>query len=121
MSFDYNEIVAEVESVLAEFGGTAILRRAGVDAYSTVTGEAINSDAPSDESVKVVFMDYDERAMEGSVIQRGDQRVFMSALGVEIPRVSDLIVWVDGTYTVVNPKNISPAGVNVAYELQVRR
>lgn len=116
----YSDIAVDADTVLKEFGAPAILRRVGLGSYEPFDAVAA-SGSPGDEPVTAVVLDYDESDMTGSLIQRSDKRVFMSAVGVDAPRVTDLLVWVDGTYTIQDAKVLAPSGVNVIYELRVRK
>lgn len=119
MSF-YTDIAVDADKVLKEFGASAILRRIGLGSYEPFDAVAA-SGSPGDEPVTAVVLDYDESDMSGSLIQRSDKRVFMSAVGVEPPRVTDIFVWVDGTYAIQDAKVLAPSGENVIYELRVRK
>lgn len=76
----------------------------------------------ADQIIEAVFLDYEQRYIDGQTIRTGDQRVFMPAEGLTAPPevegllLRDLEVW-----KVIAVKPLNPNGQAIMYELQVRQ
>lgn len=121
MSFDYASVRdGDVAEVLAEFGVAADLIQWTKGAYDPAarshgTGSTVN------ESVTVVVVSYNEREIDGALIQRRDKRIIMG--GAEVaPRMNDKITVGGTTYEIIDVDPISPDDtVVLAYFIQARK
>lgn len=134
MSFDYAETAQQALESLVEFGGAApgvTLTRTTAGAYNPLTSHTAAPTTLTTHGVALAF-DYDLQgsgagAYEDTQIRAGDKRLYLATLdssGVAIaePRKDDKCLAPDGlTYNVERVKSISPAGVAVLYDLQLRR
>jgi hypothetical protein len=69
-----------------------------------------------------VVIEYTDRDLDGTQIKIGDKQVILEALsGMTEPQTKDALIIGGIEHAIVNVKPISPAGVVVIYELQVRR
>ena len=129
MSF-YSELAETATELLAEFGAPGTLARsltAGPTTYDPETGTTTTPTSLPEPLVAAVF-EYDERLIDGSLIQQGDREAYVSVAGLEEPKNTDILVWPVGvtgvtpeTFTIIKNKKIAPAGLNVLYILQVRK
>lgn len=125
MSF-YGDMAQTATDLLKEFGASALLRRnaaaGATPVYDPTTGATTPGAAPVNEKITACVFDINEKLIDGSLIQRGDKTAYVSvanALGA--PRDTDVFVWLGDVYTIINHKELAPAGVNVLFEWQVRK
>lgn len=117
---NYADLQLTVERLITKFGASAFIRRASTASYDPTTGLVATSVA-SDEGCIAAVIDYEEKAIDGTLIQRGDQRALISCVGLNPPRIGDKLMWSDKLLSVVNPVAIAPGGINVLYDVQVRQ
>ena len=71
------------------------------------------------ELVDAVFQSYDQKSIDGTVIQAGDRRIVCNG---DVPLAyGDIIKENNVRYMVQNVDNITPAGIPLAYKAQVRK
>lgn len=116
MSFDYAKTAATAHRLLLNFGSTAKLRRQTAGAYNPSTGTAAITTTEFD-TVAVVF-DYDQKYIDGTLVKQGDKQAYLDPSYA--PAQGDEFTWQGTKYQVVSYKAISPAGVPVLYEAQLR-
>jgi hypothetical protein len=114
----YSSLASRAEKLIAKYGQTVTLTRANAGAVDPVTGAA-SSAASTVLTTKGVIIDYSEGIANGVNILMGDNRVLLSSK-VE-PKNDDVVTVSNGSYKVISVKILSPAGIVVMYELQVRR
>lgn len=116
MSFDYAKTASTATRLLLRFGAAATLKREVAGAYNPVTGEA-SVTITSLVTTAAVFA-YPASYIDGTLILQGDQRAYC-APGV-LPKQGDKLTWQSVDYTVIAVKPVSPAGVPVLHEAQLR-
>ncbi len=116
---NYNNLKNTARSLLAKFGQSMTLTKYLVGTYDATTGE--NSSTTSETTDIGVIMPYGDglKASENSLIKADDQQIFIQM--ATVPSVADKISVAGVVYDVVSVKAIEPAGINVLYELQVRK
>ncbi len=78
--------------------------------------------AAQDQTIEAVFLDYEQRYIDGQTIRTGDQRVFMPAEGLTAPpEVEGLVLRGTEVWKVIAVKPLNPNGQAIMYELQVRQ
>ena len=117
-AFDSSIIVAK--SLITRFGQTVTLQT-----FASVAG-ANPWDAPNitktEQSIEAVFLDYEQKYIDGTLIQAGDQRVIMPASGLSTyPQRESIISRCGDLWKVVNVSPLNPNGQNIMFELQVRK
>lgn len=76
----------------------------------------------ADQTIEAVFLDYEQRYIDGQTIRMGDQRVFMPAEGLTAPpEVEGLVLRGSEVWKVIAVKPLNPNGQAIMYELQVRQ
>jgi len=120
MSFDYADIAATADEILREFGAAGLVTRKvpGGD-YDPDTGTT--PDAEVSQNVTAVVFAYPQHLVNGTTVLQGDEQAYLSAVGLVMPKATDVFLWQGISYTVISAKPLAPAGVNVLAELQVRR
>jgi hypothetical protein len=121
MSFDYDEIAADADELLAEFGQSCVLTSITDGAYNPETGEAGTSMTP--HPVTAAIFAYPQRYIDGSLIRTGDKRALVSAVGLTVnPKPGDTLTDAAGAvFQLIDAKAAAPAGVAVLWILQVRK
>jgi hypothetical protein len=119
MSFDYSEMAAVADELLTEFGATATMTRNTAGTYDTSDGTTA---APTTtvQTVTAAVFDYEQKYLDGTLILAGDKQAFLSPAGITAPLQGDVLTWQGTDYTVIAVKPLSPAGVPLLFELQVR-
>lgn len=118
-TFDYSRSAASAKRLLDRFGQPIVLLRQGAGAYDADTGTVTRS-GQSHTGVGVL-LNYEQRDIDGSVIQEGDQHVLLSAVGMPTPQSGDTLTLDDGrTFFVMASRPLAPAGVVVLHELHAR-
>lgn len=119
MAFDYSSLASTARGLLAEFGQDVTFTRKTEATYNNQTGAV--------ESVSVTFADRGVifpfakgvTSVNGSLVQAGDQEIYWQGSTAPQPGDNVLVAGVD--YKVVAVQAIEPGGVNVLYQIQVRR
>lgn len=131
--FDYLATAQDALEALTEFGGAdpgVTLTRTPPGAYKPGQGTGTPGEPTTWAGVGLVF-DYDFKDSGASVagaslIQAGDRRLYLAALGADgvaivAPKHGDKCQAPDGAYKVENVKTLAPAGLAVLYDVQLRR
>lgn len=119
MSFDYTEIAADADELLAEFGAPATLKRVTAGGYDPATGDTTS--ASSAEWISVgVKLDYEQKQVDGTLIRRGDQRILLSVVGMVNPQTGDTLTIGIDVFNVIESRPLQPALVPVLFDVQVR-
>lgn len=77
----------------------------------------------SSETVDVygVFLDYDERNIDGTLIRQGDKKMLLAAKNIQRPIINDIINDGEIEYSIVNIKELAPGDETIIYQLQLRK
>lgn len=117
MAFDYSEVRAVAEELIAEFGAAGVIRR------STTSGpdyDPVITDA--DYGCQLVTLEYSDKDVDGTLIRNTDKLIYVSTAGLTITlEKSDKIIAAGEEYAIENLKPLSPAGIVVFWEVQGRR
>lgn len=116
MTFPYAATAQTATRLLERFGAAATLKRQTTGAYDPVLGYAPVT-TTSHATTAAVFA-YPQGFIDGTNILQGDRRAYC-APGAE-PKQGDVLTWQGTDLAVVSVKPVSPAGLAVIYEVQVR-
>lgn len=114
--FNYPATAAAATRLLTKFGAAATLKRQSGTTYDPGTGTTVPTYA--DLATTAAVFAYKQGYIDGTLIRQGDQQAFC-APAVE-PVQGDRFAWHGKTFEVVSVKPVSPAGVAVLYECQIR-
>ena len=115
-AFDYTSTAATSQRLLTRFGADCTVNHPSGTAYNPATG-TMTPTVTSTPSVAAVFA-FPQKYIDGTLILQGDQKA-LCAPSVAVTQ-GDTLTWQGRDYTVVNVKPVSPAGVVVLYEAQIR-
>jgi hypothetical protein len=116
----YDEMAALALELIAEFGQPVILREITTPEYDP--DNPGSGDVIIEQSAQGILLDFTGLEFQSdTLIVRGDKKLKVAALGMAWKPKPLVQVDVQGkTWTVINFKEISPAGTPILYELQVR-
>jgi len=73
------------------------------------------------QTAVAVEQSYSLREVDGTMVQRGDKKLLLTATNLVAPVVDDTCTVQEVVYTIKNVNPLSPDGSAIIYELQVRR
>lgn len=120
MSDFYNGLQATASRLLAQFGKPMTLRVQTGSAYDdeTQTNEPVYADYP----VNGLVLNYNGRMNEsGTYVQTDDKKLLVSVSNAPEPTTGAQVINGADVYTVQAVKALSPAGINLLFELQGRK
>ncbi|QLQ28519.1 MAG: hypothetical protein HZT39_09840 [Pseudoxanthomonas sp.] len=115
-SFQYAAIAATATRLLQRFGASATLKRQTAGTYDPSTGTTPVT--VTELATTAAVFAYDQKYIDGTLILQGDQEAYLTAANA--PKQGDLLAWQGRDWSIVAVKPISPAGVPVVYEAQLR-
>jgi hypothetical protein len=120
MGFNYDRIAKLAQKQIERFGQTVTIARRVQGSYNTVTSAATVTETT--QTAKGVTDVYNLKEVDGNLVQTGDIKVILSALGITAPTVNDKVTLLDGTIWVVKGVDpVSPGGVPIIYTCQLRK
>lgn len=117
MSF-YADMAMVANDSLSEYGQTVTISAKSIGAYNPATGNAAVT--VSTQQVKGVVFPIEDNTIDGTLIQQGDQKLLLSMVGVTPPHVGDTVTIGATSYTITFIKLLTPSGVNVLCECNIR-
>ena len=115
MTFYTNAAITSA-SMITRYGAAITVTHYGAATYDPTTGGATSTPSYAD-GVGVVF-EYDQSAIDGTIVRSGDRRMFASLDAA--PTTGDTLTFASGNYQIVSVKPLAPAGELVMVEMQLR-
>lgn len=116
---NYSNLKVTARVLLKKFGQSMTLTRQVAGSYDPTTGSiALTTQTFVDFGVVLPYSN-GVSSIDDSLIQTGDRQVFIQ-MSTE-PKPTDKITIAGAVHNIVNVKPLEPAGVNVLYELQIRK
>ena len=117
----YDEMAVMALEMITEFGQPVIIRAITVGEYDPDAGSA-PPDTIIEQTAQGILLDFTGLEFQNdTLIVRGDKKLKVAALGMAWKPKPLVQVDVQGrTWTVINFKEVNPAGTPLLYELQVR-
>ncbi|MCJ8053859.1 hypothetical protein GB928_018545 [Shinella curvata] len=112
----YARLQATADRLIKKFGQQGTVTRVAQSgpAYDPVL-------TPTDYPCQLVVMEYEDRAVDGTLILRTDKLIYIATHGLSITLDrADTINAGGQTFAIENVKQINPAGLVVYYEVQGR-
>jgi hypothetical protein len=107
------------DRLLTDKGASLTLKKRTGGTYDPATATATVSE--TSYTVTGAVFDYPARAIDGTLIQQGDKKVLASAVDLTVdPDIDDYLNFDSMDHRIVRVRKISPAGLDVVWELQVR-
>lgn len=106
-----------IVDLMQENGSDLTLARQVGGSYNSQTG-IVAGGTTATFTFRGVFINYDDKHIDGTLVERGDRRLLMQARGMTTaPLLGDVV---DG-HRIIDVRPIAPKGVAIAYACQVRR
>lgn len=120
---DYAKKARETDAKLRKKGGTVTLRRIVLGEDDTDTGKPVKT--VTDFTAAGVKLNYSADRIDGTLIQSGDQELYLSPLQLSsqplpAPTVGDLVLIAGVSYAIKSVGKLEPVDVPVLYTLQLR-
>lgn len=119
MSF-YDDMKVTANDLLAEFGQTIVITTQTAGTYSPTTGTSTVTTATQTGRGAIFEYTNGSRDIDGTLIQQGDKKLLLSAVGITAPQMNDTLVANGKTWTIKGIKETNPAGSIVMYECNLR-
>lgn len=118
MSF-YGDLANTADELLKEFGQPVTIRTQTPGEYDPATGTSAITTV--DTVGNGCVFDYGANAIDGTMIVAGDKQLLLSPVGMSEPGIDDLAIIGGIQWRIVSVKALSPAGVAVLFECQLRK
>lgn len=112
---DYAKLQKTTASVIASVGAPIVIASASASDYNASTGEAETNTKKLTGSA--VRFDYDLSQVDGELIRGTDARLVSTVQA----KPGDVVVFAGERLRAIDCKPLSPAGVSLYFEIQVRR
>jgi hypothetical protein len=119
-AFDYAKTAATAVRLLQRFGRSAMLNRTTLGAYNPATG-APAAGTMTPHACTAALFEYAQRDIDGTHIRVGDQRAYIAPDIALTPQTGDTLTIGSDAWSVIASRPLSPAGVVVLHDVQVRR
>jgi len=114
----YSNAQATAKRLIAAYGQPVVLTHVASTVYDPATGSATQTTI--DETVMVVEKSNSEKDADNSAILNSAKVLIMSPDVVSPPAVDDRITMEGKSYKVVNVNPVSPGGLVINYELELK-
>lgn len=114
----YDRAAATAERLLKRYGAPMMLKRSEEGDYDPSTGSS--SSVTQEHVATGVMLEYAQRDVDGTLIQQGDQRVYLSPGLVVTPETGDTLSFNGSAFTIVASRPLAPASKVVLHDVQVR-
>jgi hypothetical protein len=116
----YGELAQAAVDLLNELGQLVLLTRAGAGGGYDPDEGFVEEGGEQVWSANGVEFQYEQREVDGSLIQSGDRRVLIAPDLGTMPQSGDVITLGAYRLEVVESRPLQPAGVVVLHEVQAR-
>lgn len=118
--FDYARISKIALAQIERFGQVITITARSSGSYNAGTSSATVTE--TSQSGKALVDSYSIKEIDGNLIQVGDVKLILSALGISEPKPGFFATLENGVkYVIKNVDIISPSGVAVIYTCQLRK
>jgi hypothetical protein len=116
----YGELAQAAVDLLNELGQLVLVSRAGAGGGYDPDSGFVDEEAVQVWSASGVEFQYNQREVDGSLIQSGDRRVLIAPSLGTTPQSGDVVTLGTVRLEVVESRPLQPAGVVVLHEVQAR-
>lgn len=121
--FNYSRIANIALTQITRFGQSVTITRklSGSGVYNTNTGTVTKPDDEIETGTAIVDT-YKSSEIDGTLIQVGDVKLILAAIGITEPTINDKITLADGVmFSIKKVEPLSPSGSPVIYTCQLRK
>lgn len=118
-TFKYGPVVTTARRLIKKFGSKISI----VVTNSTASTQGWKPGTPAPVTIQVdgVFVNYEQKFIDGTVIQQGDQKVIISVAEPLAPNLAGHIVRGLEKWNIKSIKPLNPGGTIIIYVAQVRQ
>lgn len=116
---DYAQKARDALRLIVKYGGPVTLREVRAGEYNPDTGTV--EDEVIDWPAMGVKTQYRQDVIDGTLIQRSDEELYLAAPGLPRPNTIHKIVIGAAVYSVISVQQLEPHDIPVLYVLQLRR
>lgn len=116
--FDYATLQQTASRLIDNFGAVAVITRASGSTFNPATG-SYSGGSTTTINAKSVRAQFSQSEKASQAVQESDIKLLVEA-GKGIPLIDDNVLFDSTDYKVIAVKEVSPSGVDVYYELQLR-
>jgi len=116
--FDYETLKGTAAKLITNFGAASVISRTGGSTFDPVTG-SYSGGSTTTINAKAVRAQFTQSEKASQAVQESDIKLLVEA-GKGVPLIDDNVLFDSINYRVLNVKEVSPSGVDVFYELQLR-
>ncbi len=116
MAFNYSPVAKLALDQISNFGRECILKRVTEGTYNFTTG-ANSGGSIASQTIKAVVTDFEDKEIDGNLIQRGDKLYTIAAKDLTAPSLNDMI----DDCKILNIKTIQTGDTPLLYKCQVRK
>ena len=110
-------LATDTGRLLADFGSNLTLSRVSATVYAPSTG-LMTAGTTTNFTIRAVFINYEDKNVDGTVVRAGDRRLLVSAVGSQTPpQIGDVV----GGLKLIDVRTIAPRGVPIAWACQARK
>lgn len=115
----YTRLAATAVRLLAKYGAPLLLTRTTEGEYDPETGTSTGGTATY--NVTGAAFDYAQDDIDGTLIRRGDMRVYIAPDAAVTPQTGDTLPVQGFVWNVVESRPLQPADKIVLHDVQIRR
>lgn len=120
LKFNYGQVVKTAQRLIKRFGSR--INIVVINATPAAQGWKAGMPDPVTIEADGVFVNYEQKFIDGTVIQQGDQKVIISApSGLFKPNIAGHIMRGQEKWNIKNMRPVNPGGTVVIYIAQVRQ
>jgi len=116
MAFNYTPLAKIALDQIVNFGRDCTLKRVTESTYNFATG-ANDGGSVSSETIKAVVTNFEDKEIDGNLVQRGDKLYTIAAKDLTAPALNDLI----DDCKILNINTIKTGDTALLYKCQVRK
>jgi hypothetical protein len=116
----YSEIAATVDRLIRKFGTTVTLTRVTPGTYDADAGTTTGDTTTTWTGGYGAVFDYEQKDIDGTLIRQGDQRCYLSTVGIDTPQTGDTLTLNSDVFNVVASRPLQPALTAVLHDVQLR-
>ncbi len=119
---DAQKALAMIERAKARGRASTVkLSRPGTPGtYNPATGKYEGGSEPITYKAPGVKIGYEQSDVDGAMVQRGDQQLYVPALGFTRPATNEQITVGEEAFTVIGVEILAPGDTDILYIIQIR-
>ncbi len=119
---EFDRAVALAQQLIEKKGRTVTFEKRSTTLQDPTKPWLGSNQMPTQTALKAVFLNFELKEVDNTLVQRGDQKCLMAAESISgiLPNTQDRIVDGSINWEIVNVNTLKPGEQEILYELQVR-